>query len=105
MTTLPISYKRHRFPPEIILQAVWLCVRCNLSLRAVEEMLLAHGVDVSYETIRRWVMKFRPRIARSLRRRQARPGDILHLDEGIVTLTFDLGHINRQIADPRTRHV
>lgn len=53
-----VSYKRHRFPPEIIAHAVWLYVRFNLSLREVEEMLLKRGIDVSYETIRRWVAKF-----------------------------------------------
>lgn len=55
-----VSYKRHRFPPEIITHAVWLYVRFNLSLREVEEMLLNRGVDVSYETIRRWAAKFAP---------------------------------------------
>lgn len=81
MTQPPIGYKRHRFPPEIIAHAVWLHVRFNLTLREVEEMLLERGVDVSYETIRRWNAKFGAPIARSLRRRQAPPGDIWHLDE------------------------
>lgn len=82
-----VSYKRHRFPPEIITHAVWLYVRFNLSLREVEEILLNRGVDVSYETIRRWAAKFAPQIARNLRRRQARPGDIWHLDEVVVTIS------------------
>jgi len=86
MSTSPISYKRHRFPPEIIAHAVWLYVRFNLSLREVEEMLLERGIDVSYETVRRWMVKFGPEIARNLRRRQARPGDIWHLDEVVVKI-------------------
>lgn len=81
-----ISYKRHRFPPEIIAHAVWLYVRFNLSLREVEEMLLERGVDVSYETIRRWTAKFGPQIARNLRRRQVLPGDVWHLDEVVVNI-------------------
>lgn len=64
-----ISYKRHRFPPEIIAHAVWLYARFNLSLREVEEMLLERGIDASYESIRRWTAKFGPQIARHLRRR------------------------------------
>ncbi|MGZ2433939.1 putative transposase [Rhizobium pisi] len=40
--------------------------------------------DVSYETVRRWIAKFGPQIARNLRRRQARPGDIWYLDEVVV---------------------
>jgi hypothetical protein len=57
-----------------------------LSFREVEEMFLQRGVDVSYETIRRWVAKFGPRIALGLRRRQPRPGDIWHLDEVVVKI-------------------
>lgn len=82
-----ISYKRHRFPPQVIAHAVWLYVRFNLSLREVEEMLLGRGIDVSYETIRRWVRKFGPQSARNLRYRQRRPGDIWHLDEVVVVIS------------------
>jgi hypothetical protein len=48
----PISFKRHRFPPDVIRQAVWLYFRFTLSLRDVEELLAARGVDVTYETVR-----------------------------------------------------
>ncbi|PZX12352.1 putative transposase [Palleronia aestuarii] len=81
MSITPPSYKRHRFPPEIIAHAVWLYVRFDLSLRSVKEMLLERGIEVSYETLRRWVIKFGPAIACNLRRRSARPCDIWHLDE------------------------
>ena len=77
-------YKRHRFAPAIIAHAVWLYLRFSVSLRAVEEMLLERGVEVSYETLRRWVFKFGPVIARRLRRRRARPGRVWHLDEVCV---------------------
>lgn len=87
MQTPSISYKRHRFPPEIIAHAVWLYARFNLSLREIEEMLLERGIDVSYESIRRWMVKFGPEIARNLRRRQARPGDVWHLDEVVVLIS------------------
>ena len=49
MSTQSISYKRHRFSPEIIAHAVWLYCRFNMSLREVEELLLERGIDVSYE--------------------------------------------------------
>ncbi len=74
--TKPISYKRHRFPPQIIAHAVWLYFRFPLSLRLVEEMLLERGIVVSYETIRRWGKKFGPAYARRLRRKLPRPTDI-----------------------------
>ena len=86
MSTQSISYKRHRFPPAIITHAVWLYCRFNLSLREVEEMFLERGIDVSYETIRRWIVKFGPTIARGLRRRQSQPGDIWHLDEVVMKI-------------------
>jgi len=44
-------YLRHRFPPEIIAHCVLLYMRFPLSFRAVEEMLLLRGVQVSYETM------------------------------------------------------
>ena len=43
-----LSYRRHRFPPEIISHAVWLHHRFCLSLRDVEELLAKRGVSVSY---------------------------------------------------------
>lgn len=86
MNTHSISYKRHRFPPAIITHAVWLYCRFNLSLREVEEMFLERGIDVSYETIRRWVAKFGPPFARRMRSRQPLPGDIWHLDEVVVKI-------------------
>ena len=56
-----LSYRRHRFPPEIIQHAIWLYLRFTLSYRDVEELLAERGLDVSYETVRRWVLKFGPR--------------------------------------------
>ena len=93
MQTQKISYKRHRFPPQIIAHVVWLCVRFNLSLRDLEKMMLPRGVDVSHETIRRWSVKFGPLIAHVLRRRQPRPSNVWHLDEVVVKIadrTFPL---------------
>ena len=52
-------YKRHRFPTEIISHCVWLYYRFNMSFRAVEKLLFERGV-LSYETVRRWCLKFGP---------------------------------------------
>jgi putative transposase len=82
----PVSYKRHRFPPEIIAHAVGLYFRFPLSLRLVEEMLLERGIVVSYETVRRWALKFGPAYARRLRRKTPSRRDIWHLDEVVVTI-------------------
>ena len=48
----PVSFQRHRFPPDVIRLAVWLYFRFTLSLRDVEEMLAQRGVEASYETVR-----------------------------------------------------
>ena len=82
----PISYARHRFPPAIIQHAVWLYFRFTLSFRDVEELLAERGIEVSYETVRRWVLKFGPAFARELRRRRPRPSSQWHLDEMAVQI-------------------
>ena len=66
--------------------AVWLYFRFPLSLRMVEEMLAARGIDVSHETVRRWAEKFGRDYANRLRRRAIRPGDTWHLDEVVITI-------------------
>ena len=64
----PISYARHQFPAEVIRHAVWLYLRFTLSFRDVEELLAECGIETSYETVRRWVLKFGPAFARNRRR-------------------------------------
>jgi transposase-like protein len=60
MTT--ISFARHQFPSAIIRHAVWLYVRFTLRFRDVEDLLAERGLDVSYETVRRWVLKFEGKV-------------------------------------------
>jgi putative transposase len=68
---MTISFVRHQFPTEIIRHAVCLYVRFTLSCRDVEDLLVERGLDVSYETVRRWVLKFGPLFAREVRRGNA----------------------------------
>ena len=82
----PISFKRHRFPPEIIRHAIWLYARFTLSFRDVEELLAERGIDASYETVRRWFLKFGPSIAANIRRSRPRPSDHWHLDEMVISI-------------------
>jgi putative transposase len=49
-----ISYKRHRFPPDVIRHAVWLYFRFTLSLCDVEEMLAERGIELSYDGRSAW---------------------------------------------------
>jgi hypothetical protein len=60
---MELSYLRHRFPPVVIRHAVWFYLRFTLSYRDVEDLLAERGFDVSYETVRSWVLKFAARKA------------------------------------------
>jgi putative transposase len=91
------SYKGFRFPVEIISHCVWLYYRFPLSLREVEEMMLARGVTVSHETIRQWTGKFGQAYANRLRRRRAQPGDTWHLDEVFITINGKTHYLWRAV--------
>jgi len=82
----PISYARHRFPPDVIRRAVWLYLRFTLSYRDVEDLLAERGLMVSNETIRRWVLKFGPAIARNLRETRPKAHNRWHLDEMVISI-------------------
>ena len=73
--TRPSLYRRHRFPPEIIGEAVWLYFRFPLSFRMVEDMLAYKGIIVTHKTVREWAQEFGRAYANKIRRRTARPGD------------------------------
>ena len=80
------SYARYRFSPVIIQHAVWLYYRFPLSYRDVEDLLAERGIDVSYETVRRWALKFGQAYARRLRTTRPRPDAKWHLDEVFVSI-------------------
>jgi transposase-like protein len=81
-----ISFKRHRFPPEVIRHTIWLYARFTLSYRDVEDLLAERGLDISYETARRWFLKFGGKIAKNLRRVRPTPSDYWHLDEMVIMI-------------------
>ena len=81
-----VSYLGHRFHPNIIEQAVWLYFRFTMSFRNVEDLLAERGIDVTYETVRRWVLKFGQAYARGILRRRNRPDGCWHLDEDFVKI-------------------
>ena len=64
-----------RFQPPVFQHAVWLYLRFTLSYRDVEELLAQRGLDLSYESVRSWVLKFGPMIARRLRQCRPRSSD------------------------------
>jgi len=90
-------YKRHRFPAEIISHCVWLYHRFGLSFRAVEALLFERGVVLSYETVRRWCLKFGAEYAKRLKRRSAQPGDKWHLDEVFLNIGGERRYLWRAV--------
>ena len=79
-------YHRHRFPAEIIAEAVWLYYRFPLSFRMVEDMLAYRGILVTHKTVHEWAEKFGREYANTIRRRTPRLGDKWHLDEMVITI-------------------
>ncbi|USG62463.1 IS6 family transposase [Sneathiella marina] len=81
-----ISYSRHRLSPLIIQHAVRLYARFTLSYRDIEDLLAERGLDISYETVRSWFLKFGEPIANNLKSSRPTPNDIWHLDEMVVVI-------------------
>ena len=92
-----INYSGYRFPPDIIQQAIWLYVRFTLTFRDVEDLLAERGIAVSYETVRRWVNHFGPKIAAELRKRRPKPLTTWHLDEVYLKIDGRLVYLWRAV--------
>ena len=90
-------YHRHRYPPEIISYAIWLYRRFCLSFRDLEDYLADRGIQVSYETIRRWCLKFGPRFGQSLKRWEGRLGDTWHVDEVSISIRGQVHYLWRAV--------
>jgi putative transposase len=82
------TYKRHRFPPDIISYVVWLYYRFNLSHRDIEDLLAERGITVSREAIRLWCIKFGAIYTRRLKRKHQGYGDTFFIDEVFVGVPY-----------------
>jgi putative transposase len=80
------TYKRHRFPPDIISYAVWLYYRFNLSHRDIEDLLAQRGITVGREAIRLWCIKFGAIYTRRLKRKHRGYGDTFYIDEVFIKI-------------------
>ena len=80
------TYKRHRFPPNIISYAVWLYFLFNLSHRDIEDLLAERGITVSREAIRLWCIKFGAIYTRRLKRKHRGYGDTFYIAEVFVKI-------------------
>jgi len=91
------TYKRYRFPIQIIQQCVWLYFRFSISFRDVELMMAERGVVVSYESIRQWCLKFGEEYAQKLRKKRGQPGDKWHLDEIYIKISGKTHYLWRAV--------
>ena len=91
------TYKRYRYPTEIIRHCVWLYFRFSLSYRDVELLMAERGIIVSYESIRQWCLKFGEEYAQKLRKKRGRPGDKWHLDEIFIKINGKTHYLWRAV--------
>ena len=95
------TYKRHRFPPDIISYAVWLYYRFNLSHRDIEDLLAQRGITVSREAIRLWCIKFGTIYSRRLKRKHRGFGDTFYIDEVFVKINGKQHYLWRAVDQDR----
>ena len=95
-------YSRHRFHPDIIRRAIWMSFRFNLSFQDVEELMIERGVDVSYETLRRWIDKFDSTYAKRIKSRSESPSPVWHLDEVYTKINGKMVYLWRAVDDEGT---
>ena len=91
------TYKRHRFPSDIISNAVWLYFRFNLSHRDIEDLLAERGITVSREAIRLWCIKFGALYAKRLKRKHRGYGDTFFIDEVFVKINGKQHYLSRAV--------
>ena len=91
------TYKRHRFPPDIISYAVWLYYRYNLSHRDIEDLLAERGIIVTRESIRLWCIKFGALYTRRLKRKHRGYGDTFYIDEVFIKINGKQNYLWRAV--------
>jgi len=64
--------------------------------------MLERGVDVSYETIRQWVVKFGLIYSKRLKSRSEKPSPVWHLDEVYTKINGKMVYLWRAVDDEGT---
>lgn len=66
-------------------------------LPGCREMLAMRGISLSYETVRKWCLKFGQTYANGLRDKSPRPGDRWHLDEVFLKINGRIHYLWRAV--------
>lgn len=90
-------FKRHNYPPEIIIHAVFLYCRFSLSYREIEEIMETRGIIVDHATLQRWVIKFSPILESEFRKRKKRVGSSWRMDETYVKVNGKWKYLYRAV--------
>jgi putative transposase len=110
------TYKRHRFPHDIISYAVWFYYRFNLSHRDIEDLLTERGIIVTQESIRlcypknslrsrgRLCIKFGALYARRLKCKHLGYGDTFFIDEVFVRINRKKHYLWRAVDQESLPH-
>jgi IS6 family transposase len=91
------AFAGFRFPPDVIMVAVRLYLRYNLSYRDVEELLIGRGVEVDHVTVLRWVHCFTPLLAGAAMFCRHAPGDSWYVDETYVKVNGVWRYVYRAV--------
>ena len=95
-------FRYFRTSPEVIRLAVMMYIRFPLSLRNVEDLLHERGIDVSYESVRFWWLRFGPKFASEIRKRRSQSMRChsnwkWHLDEMFVKINGERFYLWRAV--------
>ena len=95
-------FRYFRTSPEVIRLAVMMYIRFPLSLRNVEDLLHERGIDVSYESVRFWWLRFGPKFASEIRKRRSQSMRChsnwkWHLDEMFVKINGERYYLWRAV--------
>ena len=92
-----ISFKRMRFPKDVILLCVrWYCAY-SLSLRNLEEMMEERGVFLDHSTVGNWVKKFLPLIGKVARHYKRPVGMSWRMDETYIKVNGQWKYLYRAV--------
>jgi putative transposase len=92
-----ISFKRMRFPKEVILQCVYWYSKYSLSYRDLEEMMGERGVDVDHSTVNDWVVKFVPLLETEFNKKRKAVGTSWRVDETYVKINGEWKYLYRAV--------
>jgi putative transposase len=95
-------FRYFKTSPEIIRLAVMMYVRCPLSFRNVEDLLLERGIDISYDTVRFWWNRFGPLFTAEIRKKRVSQKRAYsnwqwHLDEVFVKINGEMHYLWRAV--------